>query len=186
MAWGFAVFGPLIMLLGAYVAGGTTVVCTRTGAPAETAGDARPEVIGSCRVQTTRWFGRKVVEERTYPRVTGVDRIAVAVSSSSSSRQTDSWSLQLMSRGVEVERIGAPRDRVDPAFDAAQSWFAGATSTPLAMDFTEWRFAYASIGFGTLWLGALTMIGKSGTGALPSRRLRRRRRAQPSGSNEPS
>lgn len=182
--WGLAIFGPLIMLLGAYVAGGTDVVCTRVGAPAESAAPdaARPAVVASCRVQTRRWFGRKVVGERTYLRVTGVGRIAVSRTESSrdssgrsTSRTVDDWSLQLMSNGAEIDRVGAPRDKVDPAYDAAQAWFAGDAGRPLAMDFSEWRFAYAAIGFGTLWLGMVRLMAK----ASNARPRRRRGRAQP-------
>jgi hypothetical protein len=182
--WVIGLFGPLIMLLGAYVAGGTDVVCARVGAPAEALAGAAPvAVVGSCRVQTRRWLGRKIVAERTYLRVTGVDRIAewrtetsTDSKGRSSSRRVAYWSLQLMSNGVEIDRIGAPRDKVDPAYDKATAWFDGNAGSPLTLDFSEWRFAYAAIGFGTVWFGGLTMISRANNST--PRRGRRARRMQ--------
>jgi len=155
VVWGFAAVGLLPMLLGVFVAGGTTVICTRTGAPAESA-EPQPAVIGSCRVQSTRWLGRKVIEERTYPRVTGVTRTSETTRDSKGSSTT--WSLHVWSREVEVEEISAPRDQVDASHDAAQAWFGGAAAEPLVLDLTQWRFAYGAMGFGALWTGLLLAL----------------------------
>jgi hypothetical protein len=178
---GLGIFGPLMILLGAYVAGGTTVVCTRVNAVAEST-EPKPEVVGLCRVETTRWLGRSIIEERTYPHITAVSRIATTSRSSSNSKSTTSWSLQLMSLQAEAERIGAARDQVDASFDAAQAWFGGEAGNPLRLDLTDYRFAYTAMGFGVLWLFASGLIAKHSGGGYPAsdetwaHRVRRRHR----------
>jgi hypothetical protein len=172
---GMGIFGPVMMLVGVYVAGGTTVVCTRVDAKAESI-EPRPPVVGSCRVPPTRWFGRSVVEERTYPRITSVSRIATTSRNSSDGKTTTSWFVQLMSLQVEAERIGAARDQVDASVDAAQAWFGGNTANPLTLDLTDYRFAYGAMGFGMLWLGASALVAKNSGAGLRQGRVSRKDR----------
>jgi hypothetical protein len=150
-----AVPGLLILLLGTYVAGGNEVTCTRVGAPptqAESPDSTTPQKIVSCRVRTTRWFGRKVMEERTYARVTGVGSIAIASPSSSSSGTTSSWYLQLLSDGREIEKVSGNSDQIFAAEKQFAAWYAGDLRRPRSLDLTDWRFAYAAVAFGSLWL----------------------------------
>jgi hypothetical protein len=169
-AWMLGTIGPLIMLLGVYVAGGSDVVCTRVGAPAESSGEPgqRVPVVGSCQVQTKRWLGRTTVSERTYPHITAVDRTTVPRTETSTdskgrstSRTVNDWSLQLMNDGVEVDRVGAARDEVAAAYNKGQAWFDGNAASSLTLDFSDWPFAYAAIGFGTLWLGVIALMTRA-------------------------
>jgi hypothetical protein len=144
--------GCAIITLGAYVAGGTDVTCTRvdgstpvleTGA----AVDRRPAV-AACVVRTKRWLGRRSTAEQTYARVTDADRLA--------GRSI----FQLIADGTPVAEIGGTRNDAAVAAGRLKEWFDGDALTPITIDFSEWGFAYAAMGFGALWLGVTALMAR--------------------------
>jgi hypothetical protein len=146
--------GGAIITLGAYVAGGTDVTCSRvegsTAALERAAGDRRQSAAAACVVRTKRWFGRHSIGEQTYPRVTAVDHIP----------GRRSGLFQLVTDGTAVAEIGATRSDAARAAGRLKEWLGGGARTPITIDFSEWAFAYAAMGFGALWLGAIALIAR--------------------------
>ena len=138
--------GLSIFLLGAYVAGGGDVTCTRVGGPTKQAEAAEPvatgPVIASCRARTTRWLGQHIVADQTYARVTDFRYIS----------GRNSGTLQLIADGTVIDGIAGTHAQAGQASGRLMEWFKGDARDPVELDFSEWPFAYAAMGFGTLWL----------------------------------
>jgi hypothetical protein len=137
--------GCAIITLGAYVAGGTDVSCTRV----EAAMDRQPAV-EACVVRTTRWLGRQSTSEQTYRRVTDADHFA----------GRSSGIFRLVADGTVVAEVGATRSDAALAAARLNQWLDGNDRTPITFDFSDWGFGYAAMGFGALWLGATTLIAR--------------------------
>jgi hypothetical protein len=168
--WILPVFGLLIMLLGVYVAGGTTMTCARSRlmpAISEAPEGTRPPLVAECRVETRRWLARKVIGERTYLRVTKTDAIAVSRTETSTdsngrrtSRTVDDWYLQLFDGDNEILRLDGTREQIDREKARLAAWFAEGGAEPLHASFSQWSFAYGAFGFGLVWTIITSFIAR--------------------------
>jgi hypothetical protein len=164
-----------MMLLGAYVGGGTAVTCSRSRLMppvSESVDGSRPPLVAECRVETRRWLARKIVAERTYLRITKADSIAVSRTETSkdangnrTTRTVEDWSLQLFDGDNEIERIGATREQVEYEKAKLIAWFEKGGADPVHLSFSQWAFAIGSGGFGLTWLIITTLIARFVTGS---------------------
>jgi hypothetical protein len=167
---GSITIGALMMLLGAYAAGGDDLTCERT-MPVDASGVERAPsepVVGSCRLVTRRWLGQREVAEARYGPVTGADTIAVSVQESSTdsngrsqTRTVDRWHVRLLDGTRETARFGGSRDEVDRESASVNAWIADGARAPLHLPSTTWPFGLAAMAFGLLWLGMTALIARS-------------------------
>jgi hypothetical protein len=152
--WFLASIGCAVITIGAYAAGGTELTCTRVEAPTlelETgaAANRRPPV-AACVVRTRRWLGQRTTAEQTYARVTDADRL----------NGRRSGVFQLIADGTPVAEVDGTSSHTALAVGRAKRWFDGDALTPITIDFSDWGFAYAAMGFGALWLGGIALMAR--------------------------
>jgi hypothetical protein len=143
--------GLLLMLLGAYIAGGDTLSCGRTSDGVD------------CRLQVTRVLGLATVERRDIP-----DVVAVEVRrSTDSGNDTVNDTLYVIARGnLEVAALGG-----GAAGDFARQvdgLLKGQSTTPVRVDDSTWTVAGACAGFGLVLFAFGAIAWRSERGPDPS------------------
>lgn len=161
LLWVFGTAGLLIVLVGVYVAGGDELSCVRVS-PESVGGGDRPTAgppVAECRQQTRRWLGKSLEGDSTYGGITKVDTILVRPRGKGAE---DSWYVGLFAGEREVARVFASRKQVQAAHGRLRAWFDGGLHGNVRVEWSSWPFGFGAMGFGLVWLTALTVALRSG------------------------
>lgn len=133
--WVFRTAGVVIVLVGAYLAGGDELTC----------GSVSPPLGAECRTETRRWLGKSVVGQSAYKAITRAETIVV--------RQTgqdaeDAWFVGLLAGDAEAGRVFGERKRVQEARERLHAWLEGGMRGEVRVVWSSWPFGSAAMAFG--------------------------------------
>jgi hypothetical protein len=135
--WVFRAVGVVIVLVGAYLAGGVELACVSVS----------PRLGAECRAETRRWLGKSVVAQSAYAAITRAETIMV--------RQTgqdaeDAWFVGLFAGDAEAGRVFGERKRVHEARERLRAWLEGGMRGEMRVVWSSWPFGSAAMAFGLI------------------------------------
>ena len=113
----------------------------------------RHPTVAACVVRTTRWLGRRTVAEQTYARVTTADY--------PSGRRRGVF--QLIADGTPVAEVDGGESYTPRAVGEVKRWLDADAQAPITLDFSDWGFGFAAMGFGALYLGVIALRARART-----------------------
>ena len=150
--WVLRAAGVVIVLVGAYLAGGDELTCVSVSPPPG----------AECRSQTRRWLGRSVVGQSAYKGITRAETIVV--------RQTgqdaeDAWFVGLLAGDAEAGRVFGERKRVQEARERLRAWFEGGMRGEVRVSWSSWPFGSATMVFGLVFFTVAAVASRRQPGS---------------------